>query len=484
MGRREKGEPLILENVEIIDAGAEGKAIARHNDMVIFVPFVVPGDVCDIRIVSRKRRFYEGKAIKFHKLSEKRTTPVCSHFGTCGGCRWQGMDYQHQLYYKQKQVSDNFSRIGHLEYPEITPILASPVTEFYRNKLEYTFSPFRWLSAEEMNVEASEHDMDALGFHIPGMFDRIIDIEKCYLQPEPSNQIRLALRKFAKDNSLTFYNIREFSGDLRNLIIRNTNTGDLMIIMVFGTDEAEKLKMVMNFLSETFPQITSLYYVINEKHNDTIHDLEPVLWRGEAYMTERMEELEFRIGPLSFFQTNSRQALELYRIARDLADLQGNELVYDLYTGTGTIANFVAAKASRVVGIEYVEAAVKEAFVNSELNNISNTSFYAGDLVKVMTPEFIEANGRPDVIITDPPRAGMHEKVVMRIVEAAPKKVVYISCNPATQARDISLMAEKYKITAVHPVDMFPHTHHVENVCLLELREESEESEDSEESEK
>lgn len=476
MGRREKGEPLIIENVEIIDAGAEGKAIARHNDMVIFVPFVVPGDVCDIRIVSRKRRFYEGRAIKIHKYSDKRTTPVCSHFGVCGGCRWQGMEYRHQLYYKQKQVSDNFSRIGHLEYPEIRPIMASETTEFYRNKLEYTFSTHRWLTEDEMNTELSERDSDALGFHIPGMFDRVIDIEKCHLQPEPSNLIRLALRKFAKENGLSFYDVRTFSGDLRNLIIRNANTGDLMIIMVMGTDDMEKTKLTMNFLSETFPQITSLFYVINMKHNDTIGDLEPVLWRGEAYMTEKMEDLEFRIGPLSFFQTNSRQALQLYRVARDFANLQGDELVYDLYTGTGTIANFVAAKASKVIGIEYVEPAVLEASMNSAINNIHNTSFFAGDLVKVLTPEFILTHGRPNVIITDPPRAGMHEKVVQRIVEAAPEKIVYVSCNPATQARDISLMAEKYKITAVQPVDMFPHTHHVENVVLLELRAQSEDT--------
>lgn len=470
MGRKEKGAPLILEQVEILDAGAEGKAIARHNDMVIFVPFVVPGDVCDIRIVARKRRFFEGRAVKFHHFSDKRIEPVCSHFGICGGCRWQSMDYQQQLFYKQKQVSDNFSRIGHLEYPEIRPILASPVTEFYRNKLEYTFSDFRWLTEEEMNMAPEERDMDALGFHIPGMFDRVIDIEKCYLQPEPSNRIRLELKKFAKQQGLSFFNVRTFTGDLRNVIIRNTNTGDLMVIMVFGVDEADKVKLVMSFLEENFLMITSLYYVINLKQNDSISDLEPVLWKGEAFMTEKMENLDFRIGPLSFFQTNSRQALELYRVARSFANLQGGELVYDLYTGTGTIANFVADKASKVIGIEYVEPAVKEAAINSEINNISNTAFYAGDLVKVLTPEFIEANGRPDVIITDPPRAGMHEKVVLRIMEAAPAKIVYVSCNPATQARDISLMAEKYKITAVQPVDMFPHTHHVENVCLLELK--------------
>lgn len=472
MRRKSKNEgPLNIENIEILDAGAEGNAIARHNDMVIFVPFVVPGDVCDIRIVSRKRRFYEGRAIKFHKYSSDRVEPVCSHFGTCGGCRWQSMAYTEQLRHKQKQVSDNFSRIGHLEYPEIRPILASASTEFYRNKLEYTFSPFRWLSPDEMNNDPAERDMDALGFHIPGMFDRIVDIEKCWLQPEPTNEIRLAVKMFAKSKGLSFYDIRKFKGDLRNLIIRNSNTGDLMVIVVFGTDVSEVIEMVMNFLAERFPQITSLYYVVNQKHNDTIGDLEPVLFKGEAFMTEQMEDLHFRIGPLSFFQTNSVQALELYKLVSEFTGLLGNEVVYDLYTGTGTIANFIASRARKVVGIEYVEAAVKDAEVNSEINSIHNTTFFAGDMVKVLTPEFISENGKPDVIITDPPRAGMHEKVVKLILETSPLRIVYVSCNPATQARDLSLLAEKYMIKAVQPVDMFPHTHHVENVCLLELKE-------------
>ena len=471
MGRREKSDgPLILENVEILDAGAEGKAIARHNDMVIFIPFVVPGDVCDIRIVSRKRRFYEGRAIKFHKLSDKRIEPVCSHFGTCGGCKWQGMGYGHQLFYKQKQVHDNFTRIGHLEFPEIQPILASTQTEYYRNKLEYTFAPFRWLSDQEMNMERDERDMDALGFHIPGMFDRVLDIQHCYLQSDVSNRIRLGVRAFAKENRLTFYNIRSFEGDLRNLLVRNSNTGDLMVIMVFGTDEIGKIDLLMNYISDSFPEITSLFYVINQKRNDTINDLEPQLFKGLSYMTEEMEGLHFRIGPLSFFQTNSKQALELYRITRDFAGLTGTETVYDLYTGTGTIANFVASKAAKVIGIEYVEPAVKDAKLNSELNNIENTEFFAGDMAKVLTPEFMAENGRPDVVITDPPRAGMHEKVVKWMIEAAPSRIVYVSCNPATQARDISLLAESYNIIKIQPVDMFPHTHHVENICLLEKK--------------
>jgi 23S rRNA (uracil1939-C5)-methyltransferase len=474
MRKREKSEgPLILENVEILDAGAEGKAIARVNDMVVFVPFVVPGDVCDVRIISRKRRFMEGKVIRYHKYSDKRTEPVCSHFGICGGCKWQSMSYQQQLFYKQKQVLDNFSRIGHLDFPEIRPILASGQTEYYRNKLEYTFSPMRWLTDDEMNIPADERDMDALGFHIPAMFDRVLDIRHCYLQSEISNQIRLGLKSFAKLNGYSFYNIRSFEGDLRNLIVRNSNTGDLMVIMVFGTDNETVIQSVMNYLSDTFSDITSLFYVINQKRNDTISDLEPVLFKGQAFMTEKMESLSFRIGPLSFFQTNSKQAYNLYCITRDFAGLTGNETVYDLYTGTGTIANFVASNARKVVGIEYVEAAVADARLNSALNGISNTSFFAGDMAKVLTSDFLITNGQPDVVITDPPRAGMHEKVVKWLNDALPEKIVYVSCNPATQARDISLLSGNYNIAAVQPVDMFPHTHHVENVCLLRLKPEN-----------
>jgi len=471
MGRKVKNEgPLILENVEIIDAGAEGKAIARVNEMVVFVPFVVPGDVVDIRIVSRKRRFFEGRAVKFHKFSDMRVDPVCSHFGICGGCKWQGMDYSRQLYYKQKQVQDNFSRIGHLEFPGIMPIKGAAHTEYYRNKLEYTFSTHRWLTDAEMNIPPEARDMNALGFHIPGMFDRVLDIQHCYLQSNISNRIRLALKDFAINRQISFYNIRNFEGDLRNLIVRNSNTGDLMVIVVFGTDDPGRIETVMRFVSDRFPEITSLFYVVNQKHNDTINDLIPVLYSGIPHMTEAMDGLEFRIGPLSFFQTNSVQALELYTITREFAGLTGTESVYDLYTGTGTIANFIAHRAGRVVGIEYVEPAVRDARMNSELNAISNTVFYSGDMAKVLTSEFINNNGTPDVVITDPPRAGMHEKVVKSILEAGPRKIVYVSCNPATQARDISLMAAQYRISQVQPVDMFPHTHHVENVCLLELR--------------
>lgn len=469
MRKREKTEPLIINDLEILDAGAEGNAIARYNDMVIFIPFVVPGDVCDVRIVSKKRRFYEGRAIKFSKYSDKRTTPLCSHFGICGGCRWQNMNYTEQLFYKQKQVNDSFSRIGHLEYPEIMPILPSDEIFYYRNKLEYTFSAFRWLTADEIDTLPEEVNREALGFHIPGMFDKVLDIDKCYLQPEPTNAIRNGMRVFAKSKGYTFYNIRKFEGDLRNIIIRNA-ADDLMAIMVFGTDNSDVIAEVMKYLSDTFPQITSLYYVVNLKHNDTINDLEAVLYKGEAYITGLMEDLKFRIGPLSFYQTNARQAEQMYKLVREFAGLTGKETVYDLYTGTGTIANFVARNASKVIGVEYVEAAVADAKVNSEINNISNTEFFAGDMVKVLNEEFIFTHGKPDVIITDPPRAGMHEKVVLNMLKAAPQRIVYVSCNPATQARDIALLADEYIVVKTQPVDMFPHTHHVENICLLERK--------------
>lgn len=467
MGKRDRNEPLILEKLEIVDAGAEGNAIARYNDMVVFIPFVVPGDVCDVRIVSRKRRFLEGRAIKFHKLSEKRTKPLCQHFGVCGGCRWQNMEYADQLGYKQKQVLDAFTRIGHLEHPPILPILPSPDIYYYRNKLEYTFSAFRWLTPEEIDSQSEIIDRNALGFHIPGMFDKVLDIETCYLQPEPTNKIRNGLREFAQQKGYTFYNIRKFEGDLRNVIVRNAGE-DLMVIMVFGTDSPAVIENVIDYLANTFPEITSLYYVVNLKHNDSIGDLDPILYRGQAFITGRMEDLKFRIGPLSFYQTNAQQAEAMYKITREFARLNGNEVVYDLYTGTGTIANFVAKNAKKVVGIEYVEAAVSDARINSEINGISNTTFYSGDMAKVLTSEFLMENGLPDVIITDPPRAGMHEKVVAGILEAAPQRIVYVSCNPATQARDIALLSQSYKIIKTQPVDMFPHTHHVENICLLE----------------
>lgn len=469
MKKRDRSEPLIIENLEILDAGSEGNAVARHNDMVIFVPFVVPGDVCDVKIISKKKRFYEGRAIKIHKFSDKRVAPLCQHFGVCGGCRWQNMEYSDQLLYKQKQVYDNFSRIGHLEFPELLPILPSENIYYYRNKLEYTFSPFRWLTVEEIDKLPEDINRDALGFHIPGMFDKILDIETCYLQPEPTNAIRNGIKEYAKAKGYSFYNIRKFEGDLRNIIVRNAGD-DLMVIMVFGTDNDEVIQDIMEYLSGAFPSITSLYYVINLKHNDTINDLEPHLYKGEKFITGLMEDLQFRIGPLSFYQTNAQQAEQMYKIVREFAALSGNEVVYDLYTGTGTIANFIAKKAAKVIGIEYVEAAVADARINSQINNLTNTTFFAGDMAKVLTNDFFAINGRPDIIITDPPRAGMHEKVVKSILDAQPKRIVYVSCNPATQARDIALMADAYRIEKTQPVDMFPHTNHVENICLLERK--------------
>lgn len=469
MRKKERSEPLIIENLTILDAGAEGNAIARYNDMVVFVPFVVPGDVCDVRIVSKKRRFLEGRAIRFHKLSEKRTEPLCQHFGVCGGCKWQNMQYPEQLAFKQKQVLDAFQRIGHLQFPDMMPILPSDEIYYYRNKLEYTFSSLRWLSPEEINDQNTELDRDALGFHIPGLFDKVLDIQSCYLQPEPTNAIRNGLRQYAKSKGYSFYNIRKFEGDLRNVLVRNSGD-DVMVIMVFGTDNMEVVEDIMGFLKISFPQITSLYYVINQKHNDTINDLQPVLFSGEPFITGIMEDLKFRIGPLSFYQTNHRQAENMYRIVRDFAALTGKELVYDLYTGTGTIATFIARKAGRVIGIEYVDAAVTDARINAGINNLTNLEFHAGDMAKVLTNEFIENAGKPDVIITDPPRAGMHEKVVMGILAADPQRIVYVSCNPATQARDIALLTEKYQIVKTQPVDMFPHTSHVENICLLERK--------------
>lgn len=464
MGKR---TPLpVFENIEILDAGSEGKAVARIDNYVIFVPYVVPGDIIDIRVVKRKKRYLEGKAIKLHKASPLRIEPRCEHFGLCGGCKWQNLDYSDQLKFKQKQVVDNFERIGKLEIPELIPIKGSAKQYFYRNKLEFTFSNRKWLNEDELAMEESV-DMNGLGFHLPGMFDRIIDVKNCYLQDEPSNSIRLALNQFAQEQNYTYYDSRNHSGFLRNVIIRNSSRGDLMVIMIFGKDDQKEVEKVLGFLKEKFPEITSLNYVINNKQNDSINDLTVNLYNGKPYIVEKMEDLEFRVGPLSFYQTNSDQAYELYKIARDFAGLKGNETVYDLYCGTGTIANFIAKQAKHVVGIEYVESAISDAYENSAINGHKNTSFFAGDMAKVLNQEFFEKNGMPDVVITDPPRAGMHPKVIDQLLLAAPEKIVYVSCNPATQARDIALLADKYTLKKIQPVDMFPQTHHVENVSLL-----------------
>lgn len=460
----------LLESVLITDVAAEGKAIAKVDGMAVFVPFAVPGDVVDIQLTRKKHSFAEGRVVRFEKYSEKRTTPFCSHFGVCGGCKWQHLPYQEQLRYKQKQVEDNLARIGKVELPEITPILGAPQTTFYRNKLEFTFSDKRWLTEDEINSQEQFTEMNAVGFHIPGMFDKVLDIDKCWLMDDLANQIRNSIRSFCLENGYTFFDLRNQNGLMRTLMIRNSSIGEWMVIVVFYEDDQEKREKLMEYLAQQFPQITALLYIINQKANDTITDQEVLVWKGRDYIIEEMEGLQFRIGPKSFYQTNSEQAYHLYQVARNFAQLTGDERVYDLYTGTGTIANFVARNAKEVIGIEYVEEAIADARVNAEINGISNTLFFAGDMKDVLTASFIAEHGHPDVIITDPPRAGMHEDVVNAILLAEPERIVYVSCNPATQARDLSLMDAKYRVTRVQPVDMFPHTHHVENVVLLERR--------------
>lgn len=465
MGRR-KPFPL-YEQVQITDAGSEGKAVARVENRVIFVPFVVPGDIVDIQVVRKKKSYFEGKAVKVHAYSDQRTEPKCSHFGLCGGCRWQNMEYKHQLHYKQKQVVDNLERIGGLKLPEISPIIGSDNIYFYRNKLEYTFSNRKWFVEKPDPDHPLTQNRNGLGFHLPGMFDRILDIDNCYLQKNPSNDIRLAVRDFTLNNDYDYYDVKKWDGYLRNLIIRTASTGGLMVIIVFRYVDHIKGPALMDHLMQTFPDITSMMFVINDKRNDDISDLEVQLYKGDPYIMEEMDGLKFKIGPKSFFQTNRDQAERLYRIARDFADLSGDELVYDLYTGTGTIATYISRYAKKVVGIEYVASAIDDARENASLNNIENTLFYAGDILRILDSEFIAEHGKPDVIITDPPRAGMHEKVVRQILNASPEKIVYVSCNPATQARDLAIMNDDYSIEKIQPVDMFPQTHHVENVVLL-----------------
>ena len=466
MGR--KNELPLLEKVRITDIGAEGNAIARIDNQVVFVPMLIPGDIVDIRINKKRKKYMEGSVVRFHEYSPDRIKPRCRHFGVCGGCRWQHLPYHLQLYYKEKQVKDNLTRIGKADIGEINPIIGSPEIFLYRNKLEYTFSEKRWLTREEIISDNDFIKEDALGFHIPGLFDKVLDIRECYLQPEPSNAIRDAVRRFAHKKSFPFYNPRQQSGLLRNLIIRNTSDGNVMVIVVFFLDEKKRIYDLMDFLDSEFPAISSLMYIINTKRNDSLADQEPVLYKGEDHLLEEMEGLKFRIGPKSFYQTNTKQSLRLYNAAKDFAGLTGNEVVYDLYTGTGTIANFIAESARTVIGIEYIEEAIRDAVINSDINNIKNTRFFAGDIKSVLNEQFIASHGRPDVIITDPPRAGMQKEVVRSIISAGPEKIVYISCNPATQARDIEIMSEYYRITKIQPVDMFPQTHHVENVVLMQ----------------
>lgn len=468
---RKKNKRQIFENVQVIDAGAKGKTIGKAPDgRVIFLTNTVPGDVVDVQTTKKRKSYFEGTAIKFHTLSDKRTKPACQHFGVCGGCKWQDMGYEHQLFYKQKEVENNLIRIGHLELPSITPILGSEKQYFYRNKMEFSFSDSRWLTYDEINSKADIEDRNALGFHIPGMWDKILDIKKCHLQADPSNAIRLAIKDFANKHDLPFFNPRNQEGLLRTLMIRTSSNGEIMVLVQFYEDNEEQRILLMDFIKESFPEITSLLYVINQKQNDTIYDQKIECYAGRDHIFEEMEGLKFKINAKSFYQTNSDQAYELYKITRDFAGLTGDELVYDLYTGTGTIAQFVAKKAKKVVGIEAVPVAIEDAKANAKLNNIDNVTFFAGDMKNIFNAGFIAVNGKPDVIITDPPRDGMHKDVVQQILNIAPKKVVYVSCNSATQARDLELMKDLYKITKLQPVDMFPQTHHVENVVLLEKR--------------
>ncbi len=466
----------VLRDIKIESVAAEGKCIARYDGQVIFVTGVAPGDTADIKVIRKKKSFLEAVPVEIKAKSEVRQEPFCSHFGTCGGCKWQHIDYAAQLQFKQQQVVDNLVRIGKVELPEISDILPSENTEFYRNKLEYTFSNKRWLTLEEIQ-SGEELDRDALGFHIPKRFDKILDIDKCYLQPDPSNDIRLELKAFAKEHNISFFDLISQEGFLRNLIIRTASTGEVMVILQVAENNPVTIKLLMDFLHERFPKITSLNYVVNTKKNETFNDLEVVTAYGNEYIVEEMplpnaadRKIQFRVGPKSFYQTNSAQATNLYHKTWELAQLEGHELVYDLYTGTGTIANYLAESAAKVIGIEYVEAAIEDAKVNAEINGITNTSFFAGDMKDLLNDEFVDTHGRPDVIITDPPRAGMHADVCTVILNAAPKKIVYVSCNPATQARDLAILDEKYKVVAVQPVDMFPHTHHVENIVLLTLK--------------
>lgn len=460
----------LLEKVVISDIGAEGNALARVDNLVVFVPMMIPGDIVDIRVVRKRKKYLEGRVVKIHRLSADRIEPRCIHFGVCGGCKWQHLPYALQLKYKEKQVRDNLTRIGKIELPKVNSIIGSEEIYFYRNKLEFTFSDKRWLTKEEVGSEEKFEREDALGFHIPGLFDKVLDIKECHLQPEPSNSIRNSVREYAHRNKLDFFDLKEQKGFLRNIVIRNSLEGKVMVIVVFFYDDIIKRNGILDYIASEFPQVSSLLYVINSKRNDSLSDQEAVLYKGADHLIEEMDGLKFRIGAKSFYQTNTRQALSLYRISRKLAGLTGLETVYDLYSGTGTIANYIAPYASKVIGIEYVSEAVHDAEINSEINGIANTSFFSGDIKEVLTDNFITINGKPDVIITDPPRAGMHEDVIKVIDSSAAERIVYISCNPSTQARDLHLLTENYYVVEVQPVDMFPQTHHVENVVLLKRR--------------
>lgn len=473
MGRKKLD--LILENVKIEAVAAEGKSLAHVDGTVVFVEFAVPGDIVNVKVTKKKKNYMEGFILEIVKPSEDRLQPFCEHFGICGGCRWQPLPYDMQLKAKQQQVWDQLVRIGHLEIPDISPILPSDKTKYYRNKLEFTFSNKRWIYNNEDPDSLTDEERLGLGFHVGKFFDKVLDIKHCSLQPEPSNEIRLFIREYAVTHNLEFYNIRENTGFLRNIIIRNNQVGDVMLTVCFAYDDQNKIVPMLDAIAAEFPQIKSLHYVINEKLNDSISDLDCILYKGEDAIWETMGKLKFKIGPKSFYQTNSEQAYKLYSVAKEFAALTGNEVVYDLYTGTGTIAQFISDKASKVIGIEYVKEAIEDARINAEANGITNCTFFDGDMKDILTADFIKEHGKPEVMIIDPPRAGMHPDVVKVIMEAAPERIVYVSCNPASQARDLAMMSPMYEITAVQPVDMFPHTMHVENVCALKLKGKKEE---------
>lgn len=473
MGRKKLD--LILENVKIEAVAAEGKSLAHVDGTVVFVEFAVPGDIVNVKVTKKKKNYMEGFILEIVKPSEDRLQPFCEHFGICGGCRWQPLPYDMQLKAKQQQVWDQLVRIGHLEIPDISPILPSDKTKYYRNKLEFTFSNKRWIYNNEDPDSLTDEERLGLGFHVGKFFDKVLDIKHCSLQPEPSNEIRLFIREYAVTHDLEFYNIRENTGFLRNIIIRNNQVGDVMLTVCFAYDDQNKIVPMLDAIAAEFPQIKSLHYVINEKLNDSISDLDCILYKGEDAIWETMGKLKFKIGPKSFYQTNSEQAYKLYSVAKEFAALTGNEVVYDLYTGTGTIAQFISDKASKVIGIEYVKEAIEDARINAEANGITNCTFFDGDMKDILTADFIKEHGKPEVMIIDPPRAGMHPDVVKVIMEAAPERIVYVSCNPASQARDLAMMSPMYEITAVQPVDMFPHTMHVENVCALKLKDKEEE---------
>ncbi len=471
MSRKNKKENIVFEKVKVLDAGSKGVSVAKSPEgQVIFIPNVVPGDVVDVRTTKKRKAYFEGKAIRFHEYSADRIEPVCEHFGDCGGCKWQNMSYEKQLFYKNNEVYDHLKRIGKVELPEFEPILGSAKQFFYRNKMEFSFSDARWITEKEIAEVENIDRGNALGFHIPKMWDKILNIEKCHLQQDPSNEIRNEVRDFATKNGLTFFNARNMHGLLRTMMIRTTSIGEIMVLVQFFEDDKAGQKLLLDFLAERFPEITSLLYVVNSKANDTIYDQDVILHKGRNYILEEMEGLSFSINAKSFYQTNSDQAYELYKITRDFAGLTGNELVFDLYTGTGTIAQFVSKQAKKVIGVESVPDAIKDAKINAERNNITNCEFYVGDMKDVFNDAFIATHGIPDVIITDPPRDGMHKDVVQQLLNIGAQKIVYVSCNSATQARDLNLLDEVYKVTRVRPVDMFPQTHHVENVILLEKR--------------